>query len=124
MKMLVVVDPSVHFTDYGWGKEIFFSAKYTRVKKRNSYTILYNKDGMLRFGLVLQYFCIKRQPIALVQKLIVTARFKEDIPIFSVRKSDEHDIINVCDIKEKCMYVEVDSNNVYACRFPCKILTD
>ena len=64
------------------------------VKKRNSYTVLYNKAGMLLFGLILQYFCIKWHPM--VQKLIiiVTARFKEDIPIFSVRKSDEY-VINV-----------------------------
>ena len=105
------------------GEEVFCSAKYTHVKKRNSYTILYNK-GVFRFGLIVQYFCIKWDPIALVQKLRVTARFKEDIPIFSVRKLDEYDVINVCDIQEKCMYVEVDSNNVYVCRFPCKILTD
>ena len=102
------------------GEEVFFSVKYTRVKKRNSYTILYNK-GVFRFGLIVQYFW---DPIALVQKLRVTARFMEDIPIFSVRKLDEYDVINVCDIQEKCMYVEVDSNNVYVCRFPCKILTD
>ena len=29
-----------------------FSAKYTCVKKRNSYTVLYNKVGMLQFGLI------------------------------------------------------------------------
>lgn len=102
-------------------EEIFFSAKYTRVKKRNSYTVLYYKEGVLRFGSVIQYFYIKWHPTALVQKLTVTARFREDIPIFSVRKSEEYD---VCDIKEKCMYVEVDSSNVYVYRFPCKILTD
>ena len=102
-------------------EETFFSVKYTRVKKRNSYTILYSKGGMLRFGSILQYFW---HPIVLVQKLIVTARFKEDIPIYRVRKLDEYVVINVCDIKEKCTYVEVDDNSVYVCRFPCKILTD
>ena len=107
------------FTD---SDEIFFSAKYARVKKRNSYTILYSKEGMLRFGSIFVY--IKQHPIALVQKLIVIARFKEDMPIFRARKSDEYNVISVYDIKEKCMYVKVDDNNVYVCRFPCKILTD
>ena len=64
------------------------------------------------------------EPDAFIARLTVTARFKEKIPIFKVKKSNLYDLVDVCDIKEKCMFVEVDDHHVFVCRFPCKILTD
>ena len=73
-------------------EEMFFSQRYIRVKKRNSYTILYKKETMLRFGLIVLFLSINRTPVALVQKLMVTARFKDHIPIFKVSKSELYDL--------------------------------
>lgn len=62
--------------------------------------------------------------MAFIARLTVAARFKEKIPIFQVKMSNLYDLVDVCDIKEKCMYVEVDDSHSFVCRFPCKILTD
>ena len=50
--------------------------------------------------------------MAFIARLTVTARFKEQIPIFKVKKSNLYDLVDVHDIKEKCMYVEVDDHHI------------
>lgn len=109
------------------GSELFYSKRYTRVIKRNSYTILYKKGDRCYFGEVIQYFSINQCVVASVQRLVVTSKdpfIHDSIPIAKVQEQSLYDVINICDIYEKCVYVEIDNDNKYVCRFPSKILCD
>ena len=109
------------------GSELFYSKQYTRVIKRNSYTILYKKGDRCYFGKVLQYYFVNQNVIASVQRLVVTSKdpfIYDSIPMVKVKEQSLYDVINICDIYEKCVYVEIDNDNTYVCRFPSKILCD
>ena len=86
------------------GSELFYSEQYTRVVKRNSYTILYKKGNTFYFGKV-QYWCVNRHMIASVQRLVVTSKdpfIHCSIPIAKVQEQS-HYVIDICDICEKCI---------------------
>lgn len=110
-------------------EEVFFSQMYSRVKKRNSFTVLFSIHGKYNFGSILRYFVISGIPVAVIKyfKVVCQAaghRFGINIPcVHSVQESDIHFVVPVHDIKEKCIFLEV-SNCMYIARFPSKFLSD
>lgn len=108
--------------------EIFYCKNYTRVKKRNSFTVLYEKECMFHFGMIIQFYMVDKVAVALVQTMTVlsTHPFCEDsIPTVQVKEQEAvWDVIDVHMIREKCICVEIDDDTLYVSRFPCKILCD
>ena len=100
-------------------EEVFFSQMYSRVKKRNSFTVLFSIHGKYNFGSILRYFVISGIPVAVIKYFKVVCQ-----PcVHSVQESDVHFVVPVHDIKEKCIFLEV-SNCMYIARFPSKFLSD
>ena len=105
---------------------IFNCKNYTRVKKRNSYTVLYEARGHFHYGKIIQFYVVRKAAVACIQQMVVTSMhpFGESIPIVQVEQRDHLDIVDVRMIHEKCLCIEVDDNAMYICRFPSKILCD
>ena len=74
------------------GCELFYGKRYTRVIKRNNY---YKKGDIFYFGKV--FFCTW-------QRLVVTSNVHDSIP--KVQECSLYDVINICDVCEKCVCIQ------------------
>ena len=109
-------------------KELYYSSKYARVKKRNSFTIMYQiENGHNKYGLIYYFVYICNVPLVIVMDLIPAQRCfilpdGHGVPIIPV-SIGALTIINVNSIVEKCVFVEFD-HVMYVIPFPCKFLSD
>lgn len=97
------------------------------MKKRNSYTVLYEARGHFHYGAIIQFYIVGKAAVASIQQMLVTSMqpFGENIPIVKVELKDNFlDIVDVSMIHEKCLCIEIDDNTMYICRFPSTILCD
>ena len=107
------------------GSAFFYSMQYTRVKIRNSYTVSYKVAGTVCHGQIMYFVIIEQQATALLRRLLTLSMPDEFQPVFSVipvQCSGRIDIVNVCDIIEKCVYIDVGST--YIAKFPCTLHFD
>lgn len=118
---LVKISFRLHIRD-----EVFYCKNYTRVKKRNSYTVLYEAEGHFHYGAIVQFYIVGKDAIACIQRMLVTSMqpFSDSIPIVQVEQKDDLDVVNVRMIHEKCLCIEIDDSTTYICRFPSKVLCD
>ena len=68
----VEVDHASQFLRAKIHQEVFFSEKYTRVKTRNSYTVIYSQGGVEKYGIVQYFLSLSDQAVAVIQPLTVS----------------------------------------------------
>ena len=118
---------------------VFYSAQYKRVKKRNSYVVLYRgRDGENKFGIIQYFFVLHTFSMPLVAMKVlkpsatslhdhfqVTEPTIDNISPFviPVTECDEFDVTDLGRLEEKCVYVAFSSEFVdrYVIRFPHKL---
>ena len=92
------------------GDEIFFCQNYPRVTKRNSYTVLYEREGKFCYGMISQFFLVQKNVAAVIERLrIVSIKpFAEDkIEIVQVSKLENgFTVVDIHSIK-KCVCVDL-----------------
>ena len=105
-------------------KELYYSSKYARVKKRNSFTIMYQIENGHKYGLSYYFMYICNVALAIVMELIAAQRCfilpdGHGVPIIPV-SIGALTTINVNSIV-KCVFVEFD-HVIYViplCKFLC-----
>ena len=108
--------------------ETYYSLKYGRVTKRNSYTVLYNGS---HYGFIVCYYFVSGCPVALVKELECASSTSSCIGgsspvvgICAVSETDNYSVISVNSIVEKCVCVSVGVACKYIARFPSRIIAD
>ena len=121
------------------GNSMFYSKRYGKVKKRNSYTVLFkNTASKEQFGQILYFLLIGNLPFAMLQPFAIhtTATDHFNLPqpdctplnskLFIVPQ--ESDIINVAvpvnHIISKSVFVDIGSHNSYVLCFPTHLTID
>lgn len=108
-------------------ESIYYSSDYKRVKRRNSYTVMYMCSRLVVYGQIKYFILVGSTPLAVVRKAcpqaIFNEKFSSDITslnkiIIPVSMLDAFDVVSVHSILEKCMYVQVSSTECYIVRFP------
>ena len=90
---------------------MFFAQQYRRVKKKNSYTVLYTRSTQKHFGKILYFLLVQQKPVAVLQRYHfldggAKKHFSLSIQIqgiVPVKESTEIDIIAVEKIVGKCV---------------------
>ena len=112
---------------------LYYSARYRRVRHRNSYTIAYEHSGHQSFGQVQYYFAIPQLNtiLVVVQKCVLTSEtaqqhFDLSTPAICtpnlfhfVSVSPSATVIDVSMIKQKCLFMDFGSPTKYIIRVPC-----
>ena len=81
-------------------KNVFFSAEYTRVRARNSYTVEFvDEVGVMKIGAILYYIKVST---------VVFAVIKELVPVFNV--SEHFNIPSDCLDRLHCSTIEIFSH--------------
>ena len=115
--------------------QVYSSAQYNRVKRRNTYTVMYtNVNGINIFGLV-QYYMLATDKLvlAVIERLVrlpgiscqehfqLTSAALDSVSClgsFPVRPSGSLDVIGLSNIKEKCLHIELSASIQYISRIP------
>ena len=109
------------------GGKTFYSLQYTKVRVRNSYTVLFRSvQGNELFGEIL-YFAVLKEATAVAvirsfQMYNVSQFFPASSNIQQIQPTDIVHVIPVSNVLEKCVCVNV--GNTYVCRFPCDVHFD
>ncbi|XP_066934755.1 uncharacterized protein [Clytia hemisphaerica] len=106
---------------------IIQSKEYTRVTKRNSYTVNYNGRYGNSYGFVKYFLRAKNGDAfgyyAVLELLNVYSRMKNTTHILTVSKDITLDVCRIDDIIDLCIYISCKSGN-YIALFPNKIEND
>ena len=112
------------------GSKVYHSLEYERVKKRNSYTIAYTKDGEERYGLIRFFLSLPTGTVAVLSPLNSSSNFIYPTQLSILRSRVipvvlEVNIIVVCVscLVDKCVYVNLPGC-MYIARLPNGLLTD
>ncbi|KAJ7373292.1 hypothetical protein OS493_012883 [Desmophyllum pertusum] len=136
------------------GRQVFHGKAYSRVSKRNSYTVVYKKreDQVEYYGQI-QFFLLHQPPpcehgplhlscqscketsLAVIWRLEpeITVQFADcesEITVNHIQavkkpRADNVEVIDVSSVKEKCVYVEFQGiSHAYISKFPNFIETD
>ena len=115
--------------------QLYSSAQYNRVKRRNTYTVMYtNIDGIDTFGLV-QYYMLATDKLvlAVIERLErlpgtscqehfqLTSAALDSVSClgtFPVRPSGSLDVVGLSHIIEKCLHIELSASTQYISRIP------
>lgn len=105
------------------GGEVFHSELYTCVQRRNTYTISYSQGN---FGLIKFYTLHKNKPAAVLQKIDILpyTHFRLHINIVPVQVTTQLIVIPLEHIEDKCIFIELDDNNLYIAKFTCSLILD
>ena len=121
------------------GNSIFYSKRYGKVKKRNSYTVLFkNTASKEQFGQILYFLLIDNLPFAVLQPFAIhtnaTDHFNLPQPDCTPLNSklfivpQESDInyvaVPVNHIISKSVFVDIGSHNSYVICFPTHLTID
>ena len=102
--------------------ETFYCEHYTKVKKRNSFTIIYGPGQ--NYG-QLQYFAIHQgKPTAVVRRLSRQEGSSYLVPIVPVIITTELVIIDIKQIKEKVIFISTSPSTSYIACFPNSLNLD
>lgn len=108
--------------------EIFFCDKYLRVKKRNSFTVLYKSasDGRDQFGQILFFTIFQNKPGVVLKQLqlLDTPECFQPACVCPVKVINKLVVTSISNIKAKCVFVQVSSNVSYVFKFPCSLIVD
>ena len=115
-------------------RQLYSSSHYNRVKRRNSYTVMYtNNDGIDKFGLIQYYiFAADKIVLAIIERLDRLSISCLDhfqlnsaaldsvscLGCFPVEPSGSLDVVGLSNIKEKCLHIELSSSSQYISRIP------
>ena len=100
---------------------MFFCQKYSRVKRRNSYTITYRQH----YGHILYFTLLKNRPAAVVKKVLT--RPNDSFPssfITPVQVTTELEVIDIDAILCKVIFISTSNVNSYVVKFPCALDID
>lgn len=109
--------------------EIYFCSTYSRVFKRNSFTVLFKYGNDYHFGKIIIFYLISSKPVAIIKKLRIsnldTSLFgvSTPVPIYHVIECDMFFVVPILNIVEKCVFISV-ADTSYIARFPSKFLSD
>ena len=114
--------------------QLYSSAHYNRVKRRNTYTVMYtNNNGIDTFGLVQYYIFaadkivlavierLNRLPVSCQEHFQLTSAALDSVSClgsFPVRPSGTLDVVELSSIKEKCLHIELSTSTQYVSRIP------
>ena len=114
--------------------QLYSSARYNRVKRRDTYTVVYtNNNGVDTFGLIQYYiFAANKVVLAVIERLNrlsiscqehfqLTSAALDSVSClgsFPVRPSGTLDVVGLSNIKEKCLHIELSTSTQYISRIP------
>lgn len=104
--------------------DMFFCQQYTRVKKRNSFTIEY---GPGKFGQIYYFILHEGKAAAVVQQLVLSPipeSFYPTSTLVPAKLSDTYEIIDIETIVEKIVFIEVSHSVSYVSKFPSTLNFD
>ena len=114
-------------------RQLYSSAHYNRVKRRNTYTVMYTNDGIDTFGLIQYYILVadkivlaiierlERLSISCVEHFQLNSAALDSVSClgcFPVSSSGSLDVVGLSSIKEKCLHVELSPSIQYVSRIP------
>lgn len=114
---------------------VYFSRAYQRVKKRNSYTVLYRSGEQEKLGIIEYYLFLHHRIIAvlkLLSPISVTCKSHFDLNttvldnvsyLTPVVKTNTVECCFVEDFATKCLFIDFNSIQ-YVCQFPSTITFD
>ena len=105
--------------------EVFFCRHYSRVKRRNSFTVTYKgKNGDVNLGQI-EYFAIrKKQPTALMAKIEkLTPCFPYTKSVYPVTFTHNLEVIHAQAILHKVIFISLQSAT-YIAEFPSNLNSD
>lgn len=105
------------------GKQTFYCQEYTKVKKRNSYTIAYSLES---YGQILYFTLHNGKPAAMIKQLLIssTQPFSPSKAILETKQSNTKKMIKIDDIEVKVVFVEVSDNVSYVAKLPSTLNVD
>ena len=117
------------------GGNMLYSAKYGRVRNRNSYTVSYiGKTGERKFGAIQYFFSPNTAAVLVLLKVLVPRggslqhHFNtDDCSVDSlkflvpVQESEVFDVTDLSKVVEKCLFIRVSNEDVYIAFFPHKL---
>lgn len=101
--------------------------KYKRAKCKNSYTVSYKKGSTLLYGQIILFSIHENKPAVLVRPLeasTIPSCFHPSTKIIPVKAATQVDIITIESIDEKCVFMNIDSDNSYITKFPNALIID
>ncbi len=104
--------------------QIYFCQQYSRVKRRNSYTVQYS-EGL--YGQIMYFTFFNNRPAAVMKKLSVLPISEVMLPTRSltpVQTSDDIDIVHVDAIQQKLFFISTSDVTSYVAKFPCSLKID
>ena len=113
--------------------QLYYSSKYGRVKKRNSFTILYRKNENILCGHIQQFMIVHGHPLVVVNTIVLKDSCHShfglviktlDKVLFPVQKTLSIDVIHISEIVEKCIYIATSDDQVYVSTFPNHVVID
>lgn len=118
-------DKLVAFYRLQIGSEIFYSSKYERVKKRNSFTVTYlDNCQQLKFGFIDLFLYIHGQTFAVIKQLptINTSQQLFQLPVECPKivpvnvsvDDDSVDVIPVANLSQKSLFIHVSPHSFVA----------
>ena len=119
---------------------MYFSAKYGRVCKRNSYTVSYKKAGFSEYGMIQFFFTIPllSMPLVVIKRLETISISSKDHfhltdPVVSnishiipVQETRELYVTELKNVERKVLYIHFPSgfSDQYVCLFPTQWMHD
>ena len=105
--------------------ETFYCQQYTKVKRRNSYSITYCPGEL--YGQIVYFILLNGKPAAVIKKLSVLSvpeAFSPAQSIVPVKVLAEKDVISVDAISQKVVFVNISDTVSYVVKFPCTLNID
>ena len=129
-KLTIRADVASQFTRAIVGGVRYYSQAYTRVTKRNSYTVCYKDGGATHYGLIKYFLSLPNQSVAVLNKLSTTSDYcyarglgilcSRVVP---VKLQSSIEIIPVKSLISKCVYCSFSSTNIFIA-VPPNCITD
>ena len=129
-KLTIRADVASQFTRAIVGGVKYYSQAYTRVAKRNSYTVCYKDGGATHYGLIKYFLSLPNQSVAVLNKLSTTSGhcYARGLGILCsrvvlVKLQSSVEIIPVKSLISKCVYCSFSSTNIFIA-VPPNCITD
>lgn len=104
--------------------EVYFCQLYSRVKRRNSYTVKY---GVEKYGKIFYFITHKNKHVAMMRKLIVLPPCEQFLPtrtIVPVTVDTNLEVVDIASIQQKVIFISTSDSTSYIVRFPCALNID
>ena len=100
-------------------RQMFYCKQYTRVKKRNSYTVLYGHSPP-KFGQIEYFFTHGNEKYALIVELVPITQSQRinTKKLLTVRKEARFTLTTLSFLKSKCVFIQIESTLYNYRHFP------